>query len=1007
MFKSQAKDYIYSEETIDIVIGNNLYFPIEIDTEFTHPVYNLNKVNSKDKDICKILTAQCRSIVHDTGKIYAHPEIHIKPRHPKFKYGFVAIDYLADYGYNLQLHRLSTWDYISKNPWLQIDVYSYLAVAELLRIFQGVYRDDVMSLVVNPQEYGIHQGRRLRTYTKAGNQLFNYVQMPWELVIDGIPYRIRLSIYDTCAVHGITSYASFCKNSGIVLDYKEVFTSQEKGMMDLMYLERPEDFDNYALGDLYNHNALLGNMENFSKIYDSLGLSKYYTPPRLTIGATESRMIEASIKNLFNSQPDDRSAIKAFCKYACADWLKRKTTTTAWLNVKVDGGRCRNNRPTDTCVKGVLADLDIASAYGEGLRVQIYPLGIPVLIDYPINSKNNKYQTLRQFLNKYGDELVPGLWQARVSCKDGVTLTYAQDYLASWFPPKDISDLPTDSTFAETDSWWDVDNVGEIRILTNEVHHAIITHDFIQWLQNVASVRQAKELLDTLIIETAIYYPKSERVDSPKALLEEHTNHKGINLTYAESRKGKTRKIAVEEECHRWYGVKLGELVVDKLLLERKKHPKKSALNELYKLCINTLYGDMVSPFFEVGNVVVGNNITARVRGLAWCMEKGLHGWQSITDGCAFNVNSVLYPRETRRINGENTVNLYRNPKSRNYTLQPLYASSQLSVTDNYVLELKSIERSITHENAQGLIVEDVVEVPGLVILDNGGAKDFSPEESLQWINQTAMKHLQNLFPNLDVLHQTTYDVYGNERIGQFEFEAKGLYNLATFHGTANYSLCFQNEEPKIAMRSYAKGGHKIITGDDELIVNDDGTKPSEVFLLALTHPSSITRGRVFLRERILKVGDFKRNYLTWKDTNVYPGCTVENAGLLHEFSLTQFTFQTQKQFLSWRKEYEKLLRGYGQSYEMFFLNYDDTLNYQKMVETVDNYIRAGKINFFDGIDKRSVNLYRDYLKHEASNCLSRVQENLNTRYSGDCLTGDREVNDFYDGSENDYWITD
>ncbi|MEO0968266.1 MAG: hypothetical protein AAFX80_07980, partial [Cyanobacteria bacterium J06639_18] len=56
------------------------------------------------------------------------------------------------------------------------------------------------------------------------------------------------------------------------------------------------------------------------------------------------------------------------------------------------------------------------------------------------------------------------------------------------------------------------------------------------------------------------------------------------------------------------------------------------------------MYGDMVSKYFMTSNPVVGNNITARARCLAWFMEKGLHGWQSITDGCAFELNGVLYP---------------------------------------------------------------------------------------------------------------------------------------------------------------------------------------------------------------------------------------------------------------------------------------------------------------------------------------------------------------------------
>jgi hypothetical protein len=84
-----------------------------------------------------------------------------------------------------------------------------------------------------------------------------------------------------------------------------------------------------------------------------LGLENYFTPPRFTIGATVAKMIEASILKMFAHHSyietgyTKSAIIKEFCSYSTASWLKKKTTTTACYNSKVDGGRCRNNRPTD------------------------------------------------------------------------------------------------------------------------------------------------------------------------------------------------------------------------------------------------------------------------------------------------------------------------------------------------------------------------------------------------------------------------------------------------------------------------------------------------------------------------------------------------------------------------------------------------------------------------------------------------------------------------------------
>ena len=408
-------------------------------------------------------------------------------------------------------------------------------------------------------------------------------------------------------------------------------------------------------------------------------------------------------------------------------------------------------------------------------------------------------------------------------------------------------------------------------------------------------------------------------------------------------------------------------------------------IRDRYKDCINTVYGDMVSPFFTVGNVVVGNNITARARALAWCMEKGFHGWQSITDGCAFDVNRVLYPKDEQVITGETVINLYADNAYRRHTFAPLTDKPYLSVTHNY--------------GEVNLRVVD--EKPALSIRFGDELQELSPDESLNWINKAAMQHLQRLFPNLDILHQVTYDVKGNERLGQFEFEAKGFYDCGTFHGSADYCLSF-NGVPKFAMRSYSKRGHKMITGVEVLQIKGEDEKPSETFLLSLQSPQRINRGHVYLKEYILKVGDFRRNYRVWKDSPVYPGCTVETPGLLHEFSLSQFTFQTYAQLCSWRKEYEHLLRNYGQSYEMFFLNSDGTLNYQMMVETVDAAIRAGKKDFFDGLDKRTAHAYRQYLKHPESACLENVRRQLNIRYYGLDMVANPPTSEWYDSPNND-----
>jgi hypothetical protein len=1013
MFFLESQDYVYPlPQVLKEPAGMNVYCPLEVDTEYTHPPYD---INNPSKVVSTDISVQCRSINETTGKIYALNDIAHCARHRVVTTEFIGIDYLRDNGYDVEMERLESWATTTDYPFIQFDLYAFFAVAELFRVFSGKFEGDINRLCLHPDKQGIEQGRRLRTFHHSKGRYYNWVEMPWIVTLDNQKYRLRLSIYDCAAIHGIASYKDFCKNSGVELPYKDNFTSDEKSRMLEMYMTRGDDFDNYALGDLYNHNALMGNAENFLKIYQSLGIEDYYSPPRLTIGSTVSKIIEGSIKKLFTPMAIDKlftkssgknsgksTVITTFCKYGTADWLKRKTTTTGALNAKVDGGRCRNNRPLDTVIKGVICDIDISGCYGEGLRVQLYPLGIPMLIDYPVNSEHNEYQTLRQFLKRYQEELVPGLWQARVTGKDGHTFKYKQDYLISWQCPKDISKIPTDSEMESTDDWWDVDNIGTTKIFNHDIQHAIITHDFIQWLDNIASPRQRKELLDNLVVETAMYYPASERVDSTDKLVDTHLAHKGKNRTYATKHQDITRKVAIEEMCHKWYGVNLGELMVSKLLLERKKHPKKTPFNELYKLCINTVYGDMVSPFFTVGNVVVGNNITARARALAWYMEKGFNGVQSITDGCAFDVNRVLYPRGDCSITGEMSTNLYAQRLIDHHTFKPLAQYGLCSDPS-----VHPCSDSVHPCNAESSQSDDVaISNPYSLVTGEDGNVCLSVAtkpittlalaDAIEWINSAAMKHLQALFPVVDVLHQPTTSVLGKERVGQFEFEAKGFYDSGVFHGSANYALIMRDNF-KVAMRSYSKRGHKMFELTDKIEMVSENDNPASNFLKSLLTPQIVARSPVHIGERILKVSDYRRHYGRWENSLAFPGCTIEVPGMLREFSISQFTFNTIVQWKTWMKEYERLLRQYGQSYEMFFLNADGTLNYQAMIEAVDGKIRANKMNFFDGVSKRESNMYRSQMVHIHHQCLLEVRDKLSQRYGNAVILDDGDVSDYGD----------
>jgi hypothetical protein len=474
------------------------------------------------------------------------------------------------------------------------------------------------------------------------------------------------------------------------------------------------------------------------------------------------------------------------------------------------------------------------------------------------------------------------------------------------------------------------------------------------------------------MVVTALFYPKSERVDNIEQLVKCHQTHTGKNTATIKAQKQKTTEIMTRQECHSWYGINVGEMLVNLLLIERKKHPKESPLNLLYKLCINTAYGDFVSQFFKISNVCVGNNITARARALAWYMEKGLHGFQTITDGCAFDLNKVLFPRKDRensKITGEGAVGVYSKVDEglKNYPRKSLGGVDYIDI-----LPLKIYNEQKQKHEWQGC----------LVLYQGEESTILSLKETQKWLDIKVAEHLRDLFPNVDVLHQLTKDVYGNERIGEFEFEAKGIYNSAAFHGTANYVLSIETQD-KVRMRSYTPREHKAfeLAADDLQVLREDYHPSNEFLSMLQDNPGRIKRSEMYIKTRILKIRDWRRNYTSWQYSEAFPGCTVENAALLRELSLSQFTFKTHEQYKTWTKEADTLRRRYGQSYEMFFVDEEGYLDYQRLVNEVDAAIRAGKMSFLDGLDKRKAHTYRDYQPHPQLPALEVAQFQLGERY--------------------------
>lgn len=1059
--------YINREEMFsieDVEKGDNIHIPHGEDTEFWT---DFAKIKQRTR---AMLTVQIKGIHKTTpaiiflnenlkGLINSH-RIGQKTKPFKgVKTEFSLVDYLIECGLDCSIKPIKNKKEALYLPKCFVTKIGFFLTAEINLTSSGGVKENIKRLQRNEKGARIETARRIRCVTPVENQELDYVELDYIITINGLDYVLCLRLIDAGAIHGVASYGAFCKASGWKLQYKDNFTSDEKSRMFEMSLRRPKDFENYALGDLDIVDALYSFAEKWQEVYELLGLGDYYQVPKLTIGGSVKDLFCAALAKKIGINPDEKW-LKQFNEFAdkylyeqSAGSLRQFSRHTRALLAKVEGGRCRNNRPTDIFamrkVNGkydavIICDIDISGCYGEGQRNQDYFIGNPEIYDFKV-SKNNEYLTLRQWLEAYDvnvrnlitacdnrdynewnnpknwGELVKGAWYGRFSSNG--QLQYPQDFFASWFTnsgngadvmAKFINKMKCDSEQNVTD-WVDFnEEEGNLKIFNHEIHNAVVTQDGLEWIFAIASKRQRQEFLDKTIMLSSSVYPRSRQIKTdPKTALEKlnelHDNWKLKNTNERVDRGDGVKSWRYhDKECHAWFSVNLGDLLINDLLIERKKaqktHGKKSPLDVLFKLCVNTLYGDMVSKYFVTANTVTGNNITGRARLLCWCMEKGLHGWQSITDGCAFEPTSVLFPN-IDEINGE-TVNLHREGsklkrrKIKRDNLTGLKEIKGLSVEfETWDKDKKqpkltsSVGLELTHQDGK---LEKLIPVLK-ANKDNSKYQDLDYNPASNWLDVVAMNHLSEVFPMISVLHSETtalkvkddLSVETPPRKGQFSFETKDLYIEGGFHGSANYVMR-KPHETTLKCRGYeTKKKHRTLERDwhgIELIETDrygNKNNPAKDLLgQIIINPTSIKRQKTGIKQGILKSGDYRNLADKYESIGLETGDTILKPVLMSEFSLSQFTFKNYDQYQSWFKKVDKSKKKNKQSLEAFFLNDDETLNFELMVNTVDEMIDKDVTDPIKELDKhrhrnRDIKLEHPelYAYNEVRDLLSGIED--------------------------------
>ena len=233
-----------------------------------------------------------------------------------------------------------------------------------------------------------------------------------------------------------------------------------------------------------------------------------------------------------------------------------------------------------------------------------YPIGNPIVIKEEVNGS----LTLKEFLNTYKDELVDKLYVIYV---EGL-LEHEQDLVFSKYSGlknKGIIQLLKDNY--EEDNSYGMKLEGDFILTSKQLRWGIITSEVLNIIRKVSSSKEWSEWM-SLKVTVAIYYPKSCELP-----LEEWSTNK---------------------ESKHWCRFPLEPLIAKLKKVHQGQNPNTQSLLEFD---VNTLYGDLASPHFPIGNTVLANNITASVRNGSWIMSKALGCKFVVTDGGVYEFDSI------------------------------------------------------------------------------------------------------------------------------------------------------------------------------------------------------------------------------------------------------------------------------------------------------------------------------------------------------------------------------
>jgi hypothetical protein len=378
--------------------------------------------------------------------------------------------------------------------------------------------------------------------------------------------------------------------------------------------------DPYLKLAIYSSGVLNPLSKTYNQNLDALALLKEYKTLESLKSCSKEHFDQLSI--LLKNKDIWKYFPWQFCS---TKFFQEISHNTSLLSLSfVSGGRITNERPLE-CYSENGCDIDISSAYGSVLEKIGLPLGKPRLLYYTPNQR--KFLSLKQFLKKYPCN--SDYWKVVV---EG-SLTFDQDFLFSRIISDNFFSRKLDDFDEKDPSTYS--SKGSFALLRRQLQNATITAPLWDLLKKVSTSKELAEIYK-LKVTSAVYYDKKDCLSTIEELADTFLSNQKKERSLNDS--------LLEFETYKWIDLGFSSFIstLIKKRFELKKLNLNKSLQNTIKLIVNSFYGILCSPFFDVNNILVSDLITSTIRKRIWMMSKSLNLFINVTDGGFFSLDHVL-----------------------------------------------------------------------------------------------------------------------------------------------------------------------------------------------------------------------------------------------------------------------------------------------------------------------------------------------------------------------------